>query len=131
MYLQNKCSQQSITYICVHTSEHYLISVSHLFVVQPEILILTLELRRTIQTRRQRSQKVIQLITKKYIQTGSVTGCWNTGIVGIILRLNCIRGLDTSACWRRTSTKQMQLHPRKAVFNHEPHKRTVHFAHWC
>jgi len=108
----------------MHTSEHYLISVSHLFVVQPEILILTLELRRTIQTRRQRSQKVIQFIAKKYIQTGSVTGCWNTGIVGIILQLNCIMGLDTS-------TKQMQLHPRKAVFNHEPHKRTVHFANWC
>lgn len=97
-------------------------------VIQPEILILTLELRRTIQTRRQRSQKVIQLTVQKYIQTGSVTGCWNTGIMGIIIRLNCIRGLDTSAYWWHISTKQMQPHPRKVILNHESHKRTVHFV---
>jgi len=68
--------------ICMHTSEHYLASVSHLFVIQPEILILTLVLIRTIHTRRQRSQKVTHLIAKKCIQTGPVISCWNTGIFG-------------------------------------------------
>jgi len=66
----------------MHTSEHYLASVSHLFVIQPEILILTLVLRRTIHTRCQRSQKVTHLIAKKYIPTGSVISGWNTGIMG-------------------------------------------------
>jgi len=112
----------------MHTSEHYLVSLSHLFFIQPEILILTLVLRRTIQTRRQRYQKVTQLIAKKYIQTGLVTGCWNTGIMGFVIRLNCIRGFDTFACWRHISIKQMQPHPRKVVFYHESHKRTVHFV---
>jgi len=71
----------------MHTIEIYFVSVSHLFVIQPEILILTLELIRTIQTRRQRSEKVTKRIAMKYIQTGSVIGCLNTGFMRIILTL--------------------------------------------
>jgi hypothetical protein len=61
------------------------------------------------------SEKVIQLDTKKTIQTRSVTGCSYNSIMGL-MGLNRIRGLDTSAFWRYISTKLMKSHPRIVIF---------------